>query len=174
MGRWLSSGSPAQCQVAPPGTVPISFQRGRLATVSRVQLAANAAAALPPCTPDRPSGPVRGAAATQPSLSADVMNWSCGCDRSGIVAHERKTNAMGRLIAGCPSVFTCHQNGYLSSRGGCQNCWHSLVNCDHGDSTASRFDSPASGPDAWLCAGRSAPPVPAPSVGRPAARAPQG
>jgi hypothetical protein len=36
----------------------------------------------------------------------------------------------------------CSQNGYLSSRGGYQNRWHSLVNCDHGDSTTSRFDSP--------------------------------
>jgi hypothetical protein len=36
----------------------------------------------------------------------------------------------------------CSQNGYLSSRGGCPNRWHSLVNCDHGDSTSSRFDSP--------------------------------
>jgi hypothetical protein len=38
----------------------------------------------------------------------------------------------------------CSQNGYLSGRGGCQNRWHSLVNCDHGDSTTSRLDSPVS------------------------------
>jgi hypothetical protein len=38
----------------------------------------------------------------------------------------------------------CSQNGYLSSRGGCQSRWHSLVNCDHSDSTGSRFDSPMS------------------------------
>jgi hypothetical protein len=37
---------------------------------------------------------------------------------------------------------SCSQNGYLSSRGGCQKRWHSLVNCDHGDSTTSRLDSP--------------------------------
>jgi hypothetical protein len=41
------------------------------------------------------------------------------------------------------AAFACSQNGYLSSRGGCQNRWHLLVNCDHGDSTSSRFDSPA-------------------------------
>jgi hypothetical protein len=41
-----------------------------------------------------------------------------------------------------PSSDTCSQNGFLSSRGGCQNRWHSLVNCDHGDSTTSRCDSP--------------------------------
>jgi hypothetical protein len=34
------------------------------------------------------------------------------------------------------------QKGYLLRRGGCQNRWHSLVSCDHGDSTTSRFDSP--------------------------------
>jgi|EP01047_Picozoa_sp_COSAG01_P059722 hypothetical protein len=26
----------------------------------------------------------------------------------------------------------CSQNAYVSSRGGCQNRWHSLVNCDQG------------------------------------------
>jgi hypothetical protein len=36
----------------------------------------------------------------------------------------------------------CSPNGYLSSRGGCQNRWHSLLNCEHGDSTTSRFDPP--------------------------------
>jgi hypothetical protein len=45
--------------------------------------------------------------------------------------------------AAWPSVRPCSQNGYLSSRGGCQNRWHLLANCDHGDSTTSRFDSPA-------------------------------
>jgi hypothetical protein len=35
------------------------------------------------------------------------------------------------------------QNGFSSSRGGFQSRWHSLVNCDYGDSTTSRFDSPA-------------------------------
>jgi hypothetical protein len=39
-------------------------------------------------------------------------------------------------------TLLCSPNGYLSSRGRCQNRWHSLVNCDHGDSTTSRFDSP--------------------------------
>jgi hypothetical protein len=28
------------------------------------------------------------------------------------------------------------QNGYLSSRGGCQSRWYSRVSCGHGDSTA--------------------------------------
>ena len=37
----------------------------------------------------------------------------------------------------------CGQNGYLSSRGGYPNRWHSPVSCDHGDSTTSGFDSPA-------------------------------
>jgi hypothetical protein len=37
----------------------------------------------------------------------------------------------------------CSQNGHLSNRGGGQNRWHSLVSCDHGDSTTSRFDSPS-------------------------------
>jgi hypothetical protein len=36
----------------------------------------------------------------------------------------------------------CSPNGYLSSRGGCQNRWHSRRNCEHGDSTTSRFDPP--------------------------------
>jgi hypothetical protein len=36
----------------------------------------------------------------------------------------------------------CSQNGHLLSRGGGPNRWHSLVNCDRGDSTTSRFDSP--------------------------------
>jgi hypothetical protein len=31
------------------------------------------------------------------------------------------------------------QNGYLLRRGGCQNRWHSLVNCNHDDSASSRF-----------------------------------
>jgi hypothetical protein len=31
------------------------------------------------------------------------------------------------------------QNGYLLRRGGGQNRWHSLVNCNHGDSSSSRF-----------------------------------
>jgi hypothetical protein len=39
-----------------------------------------------------------------------------------------------------PSV---RSNGYLPSRSGCPNRWHSLVSCDHGDSTTSRFGSPA-------------------------------
>jgi hypothetical protein len=43
-----------------------------------------------------------------------------------------------------PPPATCSQNGYLSSRGGCQKRWHLLVNCDHGDSTTSLFDSPGS------------------------------
>jgi hypothetical protein len=39
-------------------------------------------------------------------------------------------------------VSAASQNGHLSSRGGCQDRWHSLVNCNHGDSTTSRCDSP--------------------------------
>jgi hypothetical protein len=42
-------------------------------------------------------------------------------------------------------ILACSQNGYLLGRGGCQHRWHSLVNCDHGDSTSSRFDSPPVG-----------------------------
>eukprot|EP01047_Picozoa_sp_COSAG01_P084976 COSAG01_NODE_18475_length_1073_cov_1.410678_1_plen_87_part_10 len=41
------------------------------------------------------------------------------------------------------ALLSCSQKGYLSSRGGCQNRWHSLVNGDHGDSTTSRLDSPS-------------------------------
>jgi hypothetical protein len=41
----------------------------------------------------------------------------------------------------------CGQNGYLSSRSERQNRWHSLVKCDRGDSTTSRFDSPP--PQLW-------------------------
>jgi hypothetical protein len=41
-----------------------------------------------------------------------------------------------------PAASRCSQNGYLSSRSGCQHRWHSLVSCDHGDSKTSRFDSP--------------------------------
>jgi hypothetical protein len=44
------------------------------------------------------------------------------------------------------TIGSCSQNGHSSSRGGCPNRWHSLVNCDHGDSTTSRFDSPGSAP----------------------------
>jgi hypothetical protein len=36
----------------------------------------------------------------------------------------------------------CSQNGYLSSRGGCQNRWHLLVNGKHGASIRWPFDSP--------------------------------
>jgi hypothetical protein len=43
-----------------------------------------------------------------------------------------------RMEADTVPRITCdHQNGCLSSRGGCPNRWHSLVSCDHGDSTAS-------------------------------------
>eukprot|EP01047_Picozoa_sp_COSAG01_P043296 COSAG01_NODE_3835_length_5649_cov_36.487474_9_plen_173_part_00 len=43
------------------------------------------------------------------------------------------------------------QNGGLSRRGGCPNRWHSLVKCDHGDSTAGRFDSDSPPPPAGTC-----------------------
>jgi hypothetical protein len=45
-----------------------------------------------------------------------------------------------------PRGRSCSQKGYLASRGGRHNRWHSLVNCDHSDSTTSRFDSPTPQP----------------------------
>jgi hypothetical protein len=51
---------------------------------------------------------------------------------------------VGPLFIAGPPPSCCSQNGYLSSRSGCPNRWHSLVGCDHGDSTTSRFDSPGS------------------------------
>jgi hypothetical protein len=48
--------------------------------------------------------------------------------------------ATGHLL---PAIVHCSQNGYVSSRGGCQHRRHSLVNWDHGDLTTRRFDSPA-------------------------------
>jgi hypothetical protein len=44
----------------------------------------------------------------------------------------------------------CSQNGWLLRRGGCHKCCHSLENCDHGDLTASRFDSPRKKPPVLL------------------------
>jgi hypothetical protein len=66
------------------------------------------------------------------------------------------TDACPRLLAvgadaAAAAAARCSQNGYLSSRGGCPSRWHSLVNGDHGDSTTSRFDSPAS----WASASSS-------------------
>jgi hypothetical protein len=52
----------------------------------------------------------------------------------------------------------CSPNGYLSSRGGCQNRRHSLVHCDHSGSTSSRFDSPPPHPPP-----AAAPPPPRPT-----------
>jgi hypothetical protein len=56
-----------------------------------------------------------------------------------------------------PTRGGCSQNSYLWRRGGCQNRWHSLVHCDHDDSTTSRFDSPgrAAAPRARTMAGTS-------------------
>jgi hypothetical protein len=59
------------------------------------------------------------------------------------------TPALAALAAAADAIRApnfCSQNGYLSSRGGYQNRWHSLVSCQHGDSTSSRFDSPSGGP----------------------------
>jgi hypothetical protein len=53
-------------------------------------------------------------------------------------SHPASRSQSQRVVRAPP----CSQNGYLSSRGGGQNRWHSLVSCDHGDSTTSRFDSP--------------------------------
>jgi hypothetical protein len=55
-----------------------------------------------------------------------------------MLPHGGRLGELGRL----PLLLDherCGQNGYLSSRGGCPNRWHSLLNCDHGDSTTSRF-----------------------------------
>jgi hypothetical protein len=57
-----------------------------------------------------------------------------------VMAMERRT------VTSVRSSFwlaVCSQHGYLSSRGGGPNRWHPLDNCDHGDSTTSRFDSPS-------------------------------
>jgi hypothetical protein len=67
-------------------------------------------------------------------------------------------------------LLACSQNGYLSSRGGCQNCWHSLVDCDHGDSTTSRFDSPLT-TTAACCLSLAPAPAPAAAPGCGAASA---
>jgi hypothetical protein len=62
------------------------------------------------------------------SLCAVISAWTRRCSSAA--------------AASSSACACCSQNGYLSSRGGCQNRWHSLVNCDYGDSTSSRFDSP--------------------------------
>jgi hypothetical protein len=54
----------------------------------------------------------------------------------------RERCELGRQRALEATSDPCSQDGYLLRRGGCQNRWHSLLNCDHGDSTTSRFDSP--------------------------------
>jgi hypothetical protein len=70
-----------------------------------------------------------GAAAA--SVSSPLPSVACDSGTSTLPAQE-------------VSAFACcSQHGYLSSRGGCHKRWRSLVNCDHGDSTTNRWDSPA-------------------------------
>jgi hypothetical protein len=52
--------------------------------------------------------------------------------------------------------------GYLLGRGGGQHRWHSLVRCDHGDSTTSRSDSPTGPCRRRSCRGTPPPPRPRP------------
>eukprot|EP01047_Picozoa_sp_COSAG01_P017414 COSAG01_NODE_920_length_12728_cov_38.396864_14_plen_200_part_00 len=73
--------------------------------------------------------------------------------------HEGGSRAR-RVVPPC----SCSQNGYLSSRGGCQNRWHSLVSCDHGDSTTGRFDSPEQPPQSSSPGREAAPATPAPAI----------
>jgi hypothetical protein len=73
--------------------------------------------------------------------------------------HEGGSRAR-RVVPPC----SCSQNGYLSSRGGCQNRWHSLVSCDHGDSTTGRFDSPEQPPPSSSPGREAAPATPAPAI----------
>jgi hypothetical protein len=65
------------------------------------------------CAPDLGHGWLVGAAA--------CLWWACSCRRATLTVDPCR----------------CIQNGYLLRRGGGQNRWHSLVNCNHGDSSCS-------------------------------------
>jgi hypothetical protein len=81
-----------------------------------------------------------------PGLGGNLRACSCASARSvcGAAAPSlaRSRQPEGKRSESCEP---CVQKGYSLSRGGCQNRRHSLVNCDHGDSMASRFDSPPRG-----------------------------
>jgi hypothetical protein len=80
------------------------------------------------------------AARARPHSDSGTCSSSAGgASRRASAALAPSSSAAG---APCPPLLHRSQNGYLSSRGGCPNRWHSLVSCDHGDPTASRFDSP--------------------------------
>jgi hypothetical protein len=68
-----------------------------------------------------------------PALAAFYMRRGGGGGGGGTNASAKNASASGDAIRS--------QNGYLPSRGGSQNRRQSLVNCDHGDPTTSRFDS---------------------------------
>jgi hypothetical protein len=57
--------------------------------------------------------------------------------RPGRQAHLRADAAVAE--GSTQDVRAPVQKGYLLRRGGGQNRWHSLVNCNHGDSSSSRF-----------------------------------
>jgi hypothetical protein len=59
--------------------------------------------------------------------------------RAEACALRRASVREGLSSGGHGTLRHAVENGYLSRRGGCQNRWHSLVNCDHGDSTTSRI-----------------------------------
>jgi hypothetical protein len=94
-----------------------------------------------------PCGPVRPLRASMPWQEQTLRQENPrqhdpvargGGGRRGRSTHRAQTSGGSRWRFS----FTCSRNGYLSSRGGCPNRWHSLVSCDHGDSTTIRFDSP--------------------------------
>jgi hypothetical protein len=76
--------------------------------------------------------------------------WQAGAGRHGSEPPTYRTPPMpwSAVAARCPawpapvrSAAARRHCGTSLSRGGCQNRRHSLLNCDHGDSIATRFDS---------------------------------
>jgi hypothetical protein len=81
-----------------------------------------------------------------------------------------RRGALARKGASIVARSSCSQNGCLSSRGGCQKRWHSLVSCDHGDSTTSRSDSPPGTPPTPRARRRPSTPACSQHRGEPSAR----
>jgi hypothetical protein len=101
----------------------------------------------PPCTVAPPPGQCARASAPRQRRARAI---AAGGTRMGepLLAASRcfshlRLELERRGVRGDGVLVLRSHNGYLSSRGGRQHRWHSLVSCDHGDSTTSRFDSPA-------------------------------
>eukprot|EP01047_Picozoa_sp_COSAG01_P011224 COSAG01_NODE_491_length_16354_cov_26.550784_3_plen_191_part_00 len=73
-----------------------------------------------------------------------ATSWS-SCGTSVTRPSRSAMSLASASVPVCDWMLCGSPNGYLLSRGGCPNRWHSLVSCDHGDSTTGRFlnNSPA-------------------------------